>query len=189
MMTLTQLFVVAAVLVGVLTSITVWAPRRLALKLAAFAVAWLFLPVAYAGLLDLLSRPKPATLEWWLRRAEEATVLGSRTAEGDAIYVWLQLDGVREPRAYALPWNRDLAEQLQAARREAEQGRGELRLRLPFESSLEDRRPRFYALPQPALPPKDEPGPPGVPAPERGEQPSRPAPPAGIDSKAPLTEA
>jgi hypothetical protein len=160
MTTLTQLFIAAAALIGVLTSITVWAPRRLAVKLAAFGVAWLFLPVAYAGLLDLLSKPKPVVLEWWLKEAQAATVLGSSIHEGEGIFLWLQLDGVSEPRAYVLPWSLELAEQLQAAGREAERTQGSLRVRLPFESSYDDREPKFYALPQPAPPPKDLPGPP-----------------------------
>jgi hypothetical protein len=33
-------------------------------------------------------------------------------------------------------------------------------MRVPFEPSLDDREPRFYALPQPALPPKDQLDPP-----------------------------
>jgi hypothetical protein len=28
-------------------------------------------------------------------------------------------------------------------------------MRLPFEPTLDDREPKFYALPQPPLPPKD----------------------------------
>jgi len=28
-------------------------------------------------------------------------------------------------------------------------------MRLPFEPSLDDREPKFYAMPQPALPPKN----------------------------------
>ena len=96
---LTQLFMVAALLTGFMTSISVWAPRRLLVKLAAFGAAMLFLPVAYAGLLDLLSKPKPVALEWWLQRAEAATVLGSSIREDEGIYLWLQLDGVPEPRA------------------------------------------------------------------------------------------
>ena len=76
-----------------------------------------------------------------------------RRSEG--IYLWLQLPDVPEPRAYVLPWNRDLAEQLQTALREAEENRSGVQMRLPFEPSLDDRQPKFYALPQPALPPKD----------------------------------
>jgi hypothetical protein len=157
MTTVTELFAVAAVLAGLLTSIAVWAPRRPAVKLAALGAAWLFLPVAYAGLVELLSKPKPVGLEWWQRHAEAATVLGSRIAEDDGIYLWLQLAEVNEPRAYVLPWDRKLAEQLQAAQREADQNQTQLVMRLPFDPSLEDREPRFYAPPQAAAPPKEVP--------------------------------
>ena len=152
---LTYLFAAVAVLGGLMTSISVWAPRRLWLKMSAFAVAMLFLPTAYAGLSRLLSLPKPVQLEWWLANADEATVLASSFRENEAIYVWLQLSGAAEPRAYALPWNRDLAEQLQTAQREAAENQTQVQMRLPFEQSLEDREPKFYAMPQPQLPPKD----------------------------------
>jgi hypothetical protein len=105
-------------------------------------------------MVDLLSRPKPVDLEWWLH-AEEATVLGSQIQENQGIHLWLQLPDVAEPRAYVLPWNRDTAERLQQARRAAEQQGGDVRMRLPFEASQDDREPQFYAAPQPALPPKD----------------------------------
>jgi hypothetical protein len=155
MTTLTQLFVIGAVLVATLCLISIWAPRRLAIKGTALATSVLFLPVSYAGLVDLLSKPKPVDLEWWQAEASEAEVLAARQVENEAIYVWLQLPDIAEPRAYVLPWSRAGAEQLQQAMREAEQNGGGLRMRLPFEASLDDRAPRFYAQPQPALPPKD----------------------------------
>jgi hypothetical protein len=152
---LTQLFAVVAVLTGVITSFSVWAPRRLWLKAGAFGVALLFLPAAYVGLSRLLSMPKPAQLEWWHAHAEEATVLASSFREDEAIYLWLQLGDLPEPRAYALPWSRDLAEQLQAAEREATENQTQVQMRLPFERSEDDQEPKFYAMPQPAQPPKD----------------------------------
>jgi hypothetical protein len=152
---LTYLFATVAVVLGLTTSISIWAPRSLWLKLTALGAAAMFLPVAYLSLAHLLSLPKPVALEWWLANARSATVLGSTLREDEAIYVWLQLDDVAEPRAYALPWSRDLAEQLQTAQREAEQSQSGVRMRLPFEPSLDDREPKFYALPQPPLPPKD----------------------------------
>jgi hypothetical protein len=48
-----------------------------------------------------------------------------------------------------------MAEQLQAALRDAEERRSDVQMRLPFEPSLDDREPKFYALPQPTLPSKD----------------------------------
>jgi hypothetical protein len=151
----TQLFVVAAMLAAALSLISIWAPRRLVIKGMALATAALFLPLAYASLVDLLSKPKPVDLEWWQSDAAEAEVLASRLVEDEAIYLWLQLPDLPEPRAYVLPWDRARAEQLQQAMRQAEQQGSGVQMRLPFEPSLEDREPKFYALPQPALPPKD----------------------------------
>jgi len=152
---LTYLFAAVAVLAGLMTTICIWAPRPLWLKLGAIGTAALFLPSTYAGFLHLLSMPKPVGLEWWHAHAEEATVLGSSIREEDGIYLWLQMRDVAEPRAYMLPWNQELAEQLQAARREAEQNQTQVQMRLPFEPSLDDREPKFYAMPQPQGPPKD----------------------------------
>jgi hypothetical protein len=152
---LTYLFAAVAVVAGLMTSVSVWAPRQLWIKVVAIGAAALFLPTTYASFSRLLSMPKPVQLEWWLAKADEATVLASSFRENEAIYLWLQLSDVAEPRAYALPWNRDLAEQLQTAQREAAENQTQVQMRLPFEQSLEDREPKFYAMPQPQLPPKD----------------------------------
>ncbi len=152
---LSYLFLPTVFLAGLLATLAIWSRRRLWVKLGALAIAGLFLPLSYASFATLLSKPKPASLEWWLQHADSATVLGSSIQEDRGIYLWLQLADAIEPRAYVLPWNRDLAEQLQAAMREAQANGGQLTMRLPFEPSLDDREPKFYAMPQPALPPKD----------------------------------
>jgi hypothetical protein len=161
MISLSQLFALTIALAGLLAAISLWTPRRLAVKATALGTAALFLPLAYASLVDLLSRPKPVSMEWWQNGAEEATVLGSLLQENEGIHLWLQLPGLAEPRAYVLPWSRETAERLQEAQRSAEQEGGDLRMRMPFERSFDDLEPRFYAQPQPALPPKDhaDPGP------------------------------
>jgi hypothetical protein len=148
MTSLTQLFVVTATLGTALSLISIWAPRRLVLKGTALATSVLFLPVSYAALLDLLSKPKPVDLEWWQGYAAEAEVLAARQIENEAIYLWLHLPDVSEPRAYVMPWDRASAEQLQEAMREAERKAGGVQMRLPFEPSLDDGAPRFYARPQ-----------------------------------------
>jgi hypothetical protein len=150
-----QLFIGAAALAATLCLISIWAPRRLAIKAAALSATVLFLPLAYASLVELLSKPKPVDLEWWLSDAADAEVLAARQVENQGIYLWLQLPDIAEPRAYVLPWDRASAEQLQQALREAEQQGSGVQMRSPFEPSLDDREPKFYALPQPALPPKD----------------------------------
>jgi hypothetical protein len=95
--------------------------------------------------------------EWWLSHAEEATVLAGTFREGAGIYVWLQLEEAEEPRAYRLPWSRERAQALQEALEQAAKNGTAARMRLPFEPTLDPRRPQFYALPLPALPPKDGP--------------------------------
>jgi hypothetical protein len=157
---LTYMFALVAILAGAVASIAVWAPRRLWIKAFALGATMLFMPAAYASMMQLLSMPKPATFEWWHGQAGEATVLGSSMQEEEGIYLWLQLPDVQEPRAYVLPWSRELAEQLQTAQREAEANGSGVQMRLPFEPSLDDREAKFYALPQPALPPKDRNDPP-----------------------------
>jgi hypothetical protein len=152
---LSYIFMVTAIVAGMLAMISIWSRHRLWVKFSAIGAAILFMPLAYASFASLLSKPKPVDLEWWMGEAEEATVLGSSIQEGEGIFLWLQLAEVAEPRAYVLPWNRDLAEQLQKAAQEAERQQGQLQMRLPFEPSLDELEPKFYAMPQPALPPKD----------------------------------
>jgi hypothetical protein len=154
---LLYLFGGAVILATLLANIGIWAPRRLWIRLSALLTAALFIPLAYASAAALLSRPKPVSLEWVRGVTQEATVLGSTMREGEAIYVWLQMPDSAEPRAYTIPWNRDVAQQLQEARSEAaRQGTG-LQMRLPFEKSWDTREPKFYALPQPQLPQKEPP--------------------------------
>ncbi len=152
---LVPLFVIALGLAAGLATITIWAPRRLAIKIGAFAITVLFVPLAYAGFANLLSKPKPVDLEWAHRNATEATVLAATLRENEAIFLWLQLEDVAEPRAYVMPWDRQMAEQLQDALREAEANRSGLRMRFPFEQSLDEREPKFYTPPPPMRPPKD----------------------------------
>lgn len=149
------LFAVAILVAAGLATIAVWAPRALAMKVSAVACAAAFMPLSYAGFSDLLSRPKPVALEWWLAQADEATVIGSQMRENDSLYLWLQIAGSDEPRAYRLPWNQRLAEELQSALEEAARNGSSVQMRSPFEPTLDRREPMFYALPQPALPPKD----------------------------------
>jgi hypothetical protein len=152
---LIYLFGLTVLLATLLASISIWAPRRLWIKGGAVVSAALLLVVAYASLADLLSKPKPVNLEWVQRNVPEATVLSASVEEGEGIYLWLQIAGIVEPRSYVMPWDRELAEQLQSAVETAEANGNGVRMVAPFEPNLDTREPKFYALPQPALPPKD----------------------------------
>jgi hypothetical protein len=143
MTTLTLLFVLSVLLAAGLASAVLWSRHRTIVKLGALA--------------GLLSRPKPVALEWWHSNAEEATVLGQQLRENDGLFLWLQFSGDPEPRAYVLPWDQKMAEQLQSAWEEAQRNGTGVRMKLPFEATLDAREPKFYALPQPQLPSKDQP--------------------------------
>ena len=149
-----HLFAVSAALAAVLAAISIWSHRKLWAKISAVLATALFIPTIYLSYADLLSRPKPASLEWWHRSVSEATVVGSRLREGEAIYLWIEMVDSDEPRAYKLPWQQEMAKQLFGAQREAEANGTKVQMRLPFGDRVENQEPVFYALPQPALPPK-----------------------------------
>ncbi len=109
--------------------------------------------VVYGGSIELLSRPKPLRLEW--REATEAKVIGATMREGEAIYVWLEVPGADMPRAYALPWDLQMAQQLQEAMQEGQATGSDVQMSMPFDPGLDDRDPKFYAAPQQALPDKN----------------------------------
>lgn len=123
--------------------------RARALIIALFA---LMLPAAYAAPATLLGKAKPVTLEWVDAHVKEASVLSATFVENEAIYLTL-LWG-KAPNLYRLPWDRNMAEQLQTAMRDAQRNGTNPMMRLPFERSWDDREPRFYATPQPKMPDK-----------------------------------
>jgi hypothetical protein len=117
---------------------------------------------AYPSMLNLLSRPKDVTEEWYHRHAAEALVSGVYVDEGVALYLYLVLPEMREPRSYKFAWNdetRNLAQSLQDSLEEA-QGQG-VAIPQPFEPSLEREKPlTAHPVPQTAPPQKQQPDPP-----------------------------
>ena len=150
-------FVAISALAVALGYLVVWSRRTVTPRAAAVVVAVALIGVVGFALVEQLGRPKPVRVEW-VQSQGDVAVLGSRMIEGKAIYLWLGLPGVAEPRAYVLPWSIKVANDLQKALEEAAKSGGEARGELPFERSWEMREPRFYALPQPKLP--DKPAPP-----------------------------
>src|SRR5215813_5024298 len=130
-------------------------PRGRQWQRAASVSLFLALIVAvYGGSPELLSRPKPLRLEL-RQQADKAKVVAATMREGEAIYVWLQFPGADEPRAYALPWDVKMAQQLQNAMQEGQANGTDVNMSKPFEAGLDDREPKFYATPQQALPDKN----------------------------------
>ncbi len=145
----------AVVIAAALASIAVWAPRALWLKLSALVLSGLLMATAFSGLVSLLGRPKPVNLEWALASVPDATVLSATMRENEAIYLWLKFEDNPEPQSYALPWNLEKAKELQKAMRQAEGSGTKVRMRKPFDRSLDRHEPMFYAEPQQALPLKE----------------------------------
>ncbi len=161
-------------LAAAIAALALWARVRRSLKIAVLSLTAVWLVVAYVSLSELLSRPKPVDLEFVRASVAEAEVLAGRIVEDEAIYLWLDLDELREPRAYRLPFDRDTAEELRKALEAGARDGVGVRMRLPFEPSLDDGEPRFYAPPQPKLPMKpDDDG--GGRAPFRFKSPGQPA--------------
>lgn len=154
METTLYLFVPLLAIAAALGHIGIWSPRRIWVKWCGVGAVALFIPLSYGALAELLSRPKPTTLEWAHRHMAEAKLVGATMTEGKAIYLWLKIPNIAEPRAYRLPWSRKMAQQLQTAQRQAQKNRNGIKVRLPFDNSTERRENMFYAAPQEALPPK-----------------------------------
>ncbi len=108
-----------------LTSLVVWSHRDIGPKLAAIGLSVVLMGSGYLGFVELLSRPKPTTMEWAQDATQNATVLSVNMREDEVIYLWLVPAGTKEPRSYAMPWNKQRAQQLDSVMRQAqEEGAG-----------------------------------------------------------------
>ncbi len=151
---LVPLFVSFVLTSAALASLAAWSHRPSRLRAVAVGLSALLAVLTYASLVELLGRPKPGRLEWSPIAPSEATVLATRLREPDAIYLWLVFDGQLEPRAYVLPWDMQVARQLQQSMRQAAADGGSVRLREGLRQVFDPDEPMFFVAPQPTLPPK-----------------------------------
>lgn len=156
-------FAAATGIAALLSAIAIWAPRKTKIRVLALAVMTLFLPLGYIQLTGLLSKPKPIEFAWLERDVERAEVLSVSFDEGKAIYMWLRLDGMIEPRFYKMPWRQQVAEDLEDAVDQATRTRSSLVITDPFSKrSLEERGgvsveiipPATQPLKKPVVPPR-----------------------------------
>jgi len=155
MLSTIQWFSITTALVGILALIAILSPAKRRYKLCALLATALFLPLGYLLANDLLSRPKPLQLEVLAQQLDKAVVSASVMKEGEAIYLWLQLEAVDEPRAYHLPWSEELAVQLHEAQRDAEEAGTEVEMEMPEGDTDDAERPMFQAQAPLPPPPKD----------------------------------
>lgn len=148
---------------ALLGSIAIWAPRKTLIRTLALLAMTLFLPLAYIQYIELLSKPKPASWAWVERDVDRAEVLSVSFDEGKAIYLWLRLNGMIQPRFYSMPWRQQVAEDLEDAMTQSARDRSSVILRNPFSKwSLEDKggasieiiAPKSPPLKKPIIPPR-----------------------------------
>lgn len=148
-------YAAALAIAVVLAAIAIGAPRRLGMRCAAVVLTALFLPLAYISLTTLLSRPKPVDFAWFERHAERAQLLGLRLDEGNAIYLWLHVDGDAMPGYYVLPWRQREAEYFQETYDTAVKQRGTVFVKKPFsKQSPEEKGGRSLEIIAPPSPPQ-----------------------------------
>jgi len=149
------LFAACTLMLGIILWITVSGEKRFALRILALGLGISFLPMGFGAMTELLSKPKPVSLEWLQRSAVEAKVHGSIARENEAIYVWLQLPDDKEPRAYVLPWSEAAAIEMHKAKSQADAQGTQLMMKVPFKSrNKQQADTQFYPAPQPKAPPK-----------------------------------
>ncbi len=147
---------VVALVVG-LALIVIHSRWSAGFRLAALTLAGGAFVLGYAGLSDLLSRPKPVAWELMRGDLEDYEVLYADMRPGAAIYLLLRLPDMAEPRLYVLPWHANIALQLERTLADAESRQVLMRAdNQLFESDIEDRERIFYATPVAAFPDKDQ---------------------------------
>jgi hypothetical protein len=153
------IFYIFAVIVAgfaILASIAIWAPRAAWIRMTAVAIAIVMMPLCYTALAGLLAKPKPNQLVWFERGVEEAEILGASFSEGKAIYLWLRLKGMIEPRYYVLPWDQKTAQDLEDELEAAAKKQGRLKVIKPFTNDKFAQKGglNIKIIPPPSLPMK-----------------------------------
>ena len=155
-----QVFSLITSLLLVLCLTTAWSRREKLYRWSILLVAFALIPGAYFTMTMLLSLPRDVSDEWYHKNATEALVSGVYVNEGVALYLYLVLPGMSEPRSYVFPWSdkiRELAQQLQEALGSPE-GQGGVMITNPFQPSLETEKPlTVHPAPQERLPEKEQP--------------------------------
>lgn len=152
------LFGIMAIFALILTWVSISHVRSLLFRTILVVLFASFLPLGYVSLAELLGRPKPISLIWLKSRIIsdvkelDAEVLGYTLIEDKGIYLYLRLPDRKEPLSVVLPWSLKLAKKLKKGMRDAVNRGTTLRVKLPYENSLDRNERMFYEPPQPVLP-------------------------------------
>jgi len=151
---LTWIFFVTVALATGLVLIAVRGTLSVSVRAGALGLTAMLMLTCYTGFSELMSRPKPASLEWLRDGTSPATVAASHMRENEAIYLWLVFEDQTEPRAYSLPWDIDMARQLRRAEQQAAQRQSRVMMKSLRNRKGGESEPVFHVPPRPAPPPK-----------------------------------
>lgn len=148
-------YIVITTLAVMLISITIWSRRPFKWRLSGFFIGATLITLLFISILELLSRPKPAHLELFYKDIPEVVLLHASWEEEVALYILVEIPGVKEPRLYILPWSREEAEKFEQAMQEGEDKDAEVRIGNPFFNADEEDRERLvYTTPAKPMPQK-----------------------------------
>lgn len=154
----TLLFVSVSLLLFLAAFIAIRSTGHPVMRIGSALLYVALLGVFYVGFIASLSKPKPSLFEEIVASHEDALILSAKITNEEAIYLWLQFQGSREPRSFVFPWDQEMAEELRRAMRESEGKRRILMRGFGDNSETDPWSERFYTEEAPAEPPKmDEP--------------------------------
>ncbi len=151
-------FFIIVILTAILTSLIFKSRNKTQTKFFTLILGISIFLISYVSLLEILSRPKPKSLEILNKYVEEVTLLHVSWVEGEAIHILIRLDGVKEPRLYSFPWDPIQAQEFDEALEKGRENNEEVRISNPFfVSNLEERKTLIYSSPAKPLPAKKPP--------------------------------
>ena len=139
-----------------LAVVSIWSRRDTWGRTAIIVLFAVSIPILSVTFGAALGNPRPISWEQ-LRQKEDVSrrLLGYKIIYEVGIYLLLDMAG--KPVYLELGWNTEVAEELEAAAREAGEDGG-VWMKMPYETSLNKNPPQFYADPQPKfLPDKPQP--------------------------------
>ena len=149
-------FSILTILIACILSITVWSRKELKYKVLSLVLGSFCFIISYVSMLEILSRPKPKNLELLNKYANELTLLHVNWIEGEAIYLLVQLDDLREPRLYKFPWNASQAQEYDEMLEKGRESGEEVKITNPFyPTNSEEKKTLIYSSPAKPLPEKE----------------------------------
>ena len=155
---LNWLYALLTVLISFIIAITIWSRKDVKYKIFSIILGAFSFLISYGTMLEILSRPKPKNLELLNKYANELTLLHVNWVEGEAIYLLVQLDNLKEPRLYEFPWNASQAQEYDEMLEKGRENGEEVKIANPFyPTNAEERKTLVYTSPAKQLPPKEAP--------------------------------